>query len=266
MKDRFGREVDYLRVSVTDRCNLRCVYCMPNPSYEPIPRDDILSFDEIEEVVRAAARLGFRHVRLTGGEPLLRRDLERLVARLARVEGIDDLALTTNGILLERLARPLKQAGLGRVNVSLDAIDPDRYAAITGGGRLDRVLAGIDAAIEAGLVPLKLNCVIETTPLEPDARGVAEFAASRGLELRYIPRMDIERGLFSQVIGGRGGDCPSCSRLRISCDGFVLPCLFSEPAFRVRELGADEALRRAIEDKPEAGGRCSWTRMHGIGG
>lgn len=266
MKDRSGRQIDYLRISVTDRCNLRCTYCMPTRHYEEIRHDDMLGFDEIEEVARAAARLGFTRIRLTGGEPLLRPSLEELVARLARVAGIADLALTTNGVLLVRHARPLREAGLRRVNVSLDSIDRRRYAEITQGGDLDAVLAGIDAALEADLRPVKLNCVVDRSPEEPDALGVAEFAARRDLEARFIPRMDMERGLFSQVIGGRGGDCPTCNRLRLSCHGLILPCLFSEPVFSVRKLGPEEALRRAIAEKPAAGGRCSRNWMHGIGG
>lgn len=266
MKDSFGREVDTLRVSVTDRCNLRCSYCRPAEACAPLRPEELLSFDEIEEVVRAAATLGFVRVRLTGGEPLLRPGLEALIARLARIPGIRDLAMTTNGLLLAPAAAGLRAAGLRRVNVSLDTADPERFQAITGGGNLGAVLAGIDAALAAGLVPLKLNCVIERSPDEPDAVGVARFAAERRLAARFIPRMDLEQGVFSPVLGGNGGDCSRCNRLRLSCDGALLPCLFSQPAIRVRELGAEEALRRAVAAKPAAGGRCSRTRMHTIGG
>jgi GTP 3',8-cyclase len=266
VKDPFNRTIDYLRVSVTDRCNLRCWYCAPTRNWNLLDHDKLLSFDEITAVVDAAAALGFRKIRLTGGEPLLRPGLPDLVQRIAAVPGITDLGLTTNGIQLARLARPLRDAGLRRVNVSLDAVDPARYAEITGGGDVDPVLEGIEAAILADLRPVKLNCVVRSDPDERDARAVAAWAAAHGCEVRFIPQMDMERGTFSKVFGGAGGDCPACNRLRLSSAGLLLPCLFSEPAFSVRELGPEEALRRAVAAKPEAGGRCSRNWMHGIGG
>jgi len=266
VRDPAGREIDYLRISLTDRCNLRCGYCMPGRRTVMVDPAEFLTFDEIEETARAAAELGFRKIRLTGGEPLLRPGLPDLVRRLAAIGGITDLAMTTNGVFLAPLAAELRQAGLHRVNVSLDTLDPDRYFAITGGGELPAVLAGIDAAIEAGLHPVKLNCVVERDASEPDAISVAAFAARRGLEARFIPRMEMESGRFAQVIGGSGGDCPACNRLRLSCHGWILSCLFSEPAWSVRQLGAREALVRAIAEKPAAGGRCSRNWMHGIGG
>ncbi len=266
MNDPFGRTIDYLRVSVTDRCNLRCWYCAPTRNWDLLDHDELLSFDEIVAVVQAAADLGFRKIRITGGEPLLRAGLPGLVQRIAAIPGIADLGLTTNGVLLEELAQPLRDAGLARVNVSLDSVDPARYAAITGGGELASVLAGIMAALAADLRPVKLNCVVKRDPSEPDARAVAAWAAEHGCSARFIPQMDMEQGVFSQVFGGAGGDCPACNRLRLSPGGLLLPCLFSEPAFSVRDLGPGEALRRAIECKPEAGGRCSRNWMHGIGG
>lgn len=266
MRDPFGRTVDYLRISVTDRCNLRCWYCAPTRNWSLLRHEELLSFDEITSVVQAAATLGVRKIRLTGGEPLLRPNLPNLVERLASVSGIADLGLTTNGILLAKLARPLREAGLHRVNISLDAVDPARYVEITGGGDLTPVLEGIEAALLADLRPVKLNCVVQRDPSEPDARAVAAWAAAHGCEARFIPQMDMERGTFSRVFGGAGGDCPSCNRLRLSSAGLLLPCLFSEPAFSVRELGPEEALRRAVAAKPEVGGRCSRNWMHGIGG
>ena len=266
MNDPFGRSIDYLRVSVTDRCNLHCWYCAPTQNWNLLRHEEILSFEEIMQVVLAAAALGFRKFRITGGEPLLRPGLPDLVQRIAAVPGVTDLGLTTNGVLLAEMARPLRDAGVHRVNVSLDAVDPGRFAAITGGGDVAPVLAGIEAALDANLRPVKLNCVVKCDPDEPDARAVAAWAAGHGCEARFIPQMDMERGIFSKVFGGAGGDCSACNRLRLSSAGLLLPCLFSEPAFSVRELGAEEALRRAIDAKPETGGRCSRNWMHGIGG
>ena len=289
MIDPFGRRIDYLRVSVTDRCNLRCAYCMPAEGVPLVSHSDILSYEEIAEVVLRAAELGVTKVRITGGEPLVRRGIEGLVELLSRIDAIRDLAMTTNGTLLAGKAAALKAAGLMRVNVSLDSVDPDRYAAITSGDcgapgagacgpaavrsaaarrsyGLDDVLAGIDAALAAGLTPVKLNCVIEQSPDEPDARGVAEFAGRRGLQVRFIPRMDLATGRFGQVIGGNGGDCARCSRLRLTSDGFLRPCLMSDVGFSVRELGAAEAIRRAVEGKPEAGTVCDKHWIRRIGG
>ena len=151
MFDSYGRRIDYLRISVTDRCNLRCTYCMPPEGVPLVSRAEILSYEEIAEVARAAVAMGITTIRLTGGEPLVRRGLVRLVEMLAAIGGIRDLAMTTNGILLARHARQLAAAGLHRVNVSLDATDPGRYAEITRGGDVRRVLAGIEAGRRAGV-------------------------------------------------------------------------------------------------------------------
>jgi cyclic pyranopterin phosphate synthase len=268
MIDRFGRTIDYLRVSVTDRCNLRCLYCMPAEGIAPLRREDILSFEEIVEVVRQAALLGVRKVRLTGGEPLLRRSLPKLVAILARIPGVADLAMTTNGTLLTaQAAVALKAAGLMRVNVSLDAVDPAEYARITRGGDVSAVLAGIASARMAGLTPVKLNCVVQSSADEPAARGVAAFAAAAGLEVRFIRQIDLAGGQFAPVAGdGSGGHCRSCNRLRLTSDGHVRPCLLSDLSFPVRELGAREALLAALAAKPPAGTRCGGVPMPRIGG
>jgi len=266
MIDRFGRSIDYLRISVTDRCNLRCCYCMPPEGVTLVRHEDILRFEEIAEVVRVAAGMGVTKVRITGGEPLVRRHVETLVHMLAEIPGIRDLSMTTNGTLLDEHADALAAAGLGRVNVSLDVIDPERYAAITRGGDVRRVLAGIEAARRAGLNPVKLNCVVGGTSDPRDADDVARFARGQGLEVRFIPQMDLAAGRFGIVQGGSGGDCPRCNRLRLSSDGQVRPCLFSDLGFSVRELGAAEALRRALEQKPQSGSACTNHRIHAIGG
>lgn len=266
MFDSFDRRIHYLRISVTDKCNLRCVWCMPEEGVTLVPHDEILSFEEIHEVTGVAVEMGVDKVRLTGGEPLVRRGIVELVAMLAGIEGIKDLAMTTNGVLLAVLAAHLREAGLQRVNVSLDTLDPERFRELTRGGDIKHVLDGIAAAKAAGLSPIKLNCVVEQSSSEPDARAVAEFAKKNGLEARFIRRMDVYNADFAVVEGGTGGDCPQCNRLRLSSNGMISPCLFSEAAFSVRELGAREAIRRAVQAKPEAGHAGRHSGLYSIGG
>jgi len=191
LADAFRRPITYLRISVTDRCNLRCTYCMPEAGLPWIPKPQILSFEEIERVVRAAAAVGVRSIRLTGGEPLVRRDLVTLVGRLAAIEGIDDVALSTNGLLLAETARALAAAGLRRVNVSLDTLRADRFEAIARRPGLERVLAGIDAAFEAGLVPVKLNCVVMRGRNDDEIADFAALTADRPLFVRFIELMPV---------------------------------------------------------------------------
>ncbi len=266
MFDRYGRIIDYLRVSVTDRCNLRCRYCMPDEGVSLLAPEAILTFEEIAEVARTAVELGIVHIRLTGGEPLVRRHVTVLVGMLATIGGLRDLSMTTNGVLLAERAAALAAAGLRRVNVSLDAIDPQRYAAITRGGDVRRVLAGIEAAQAAGLAPVKINCVVRESSQEPDAQDVAQFAAACGLEARFIREMDLSTGRFAPIEGGAGGRCSRCDRLRLSSDGRIRPCLFSDLGFSVRQLGPRDALLQAIEQKPESGSVCTNHSFHSIGG
>lgn len=193
--DRLARPLRDLRLSVIEACNFRCPYCMPA---DRVPDDygfdaaSRLSFDEIETLVRGFVRLGVTKLRLTGGEPLLRRNLPELVARLAVIEGLSDIALTTNGSLLGRLAQPLRAAGLGRVTVSLDAIDPTVFAALSGGrGDIADVLAGIDAAKAAGFAPIKLNCVVQRGVNDDQVLPLLDYARDQGHVLRFIEYMDV---------------------------------------------------------------------------
>ena len=193
--DQFSRPLRDLRISVTDRCNFRCRYCMPaevfGPGYQFLPREDILRFEEIESVVRAAVKLGVRKVRLTGGEPLLRRSLEDLVALIAAIPQVEDLALTTNGVLLAHHAEALALAGLQRVTVSLDALDPEVFARMNGmGAKIDRVLSGISAAQNFGL-PVKVNAVVQRGVNEEQILPLAEWARENGVTLRFIEYMDV---------------------------------------------------------------------------
>jgi cyclic pyranopterin phosphate synthase len=253
MFDRFDRHIDYLRISVTDRCNLRCNYCMPAEGIQLLRHEDILSFDEILEVTREAVAMGVRKVRLTGGEPLVRKGIAELVRMLASVPGIEDLSMTTNGILLEKLAFELKKAGLQRVNVSLDTLDPEKYRTITRGGDVNQVLAGLKKGKEAGFAPIKLNCVTGPMNNNHDATEIRKFAEDNGFLVRFIRQMDLASGEFYVVEGGEGGNCKSCNRLRLTSNGLVKPCLFNAVGYNVRELGAKEAILRAVDNKPRCG-------------
>lgn len=266
MYDSFNRHIDYLRVSVTDRCNLRCTYCMPAEGITLLRHQDVLTFDEIAEVVRHAVELGVNKVRLTGGEPLVRKGVTDLVGMMAEIQGIQDLSMTTNGILLPRFASELKQAGLQRVNISLDTMDPEKYREITRGGELGQVMEGIKAAREAGLDPVKLNCVVLHSSNEEDARQVRAFALENRLEVRFIRQMDLATGKYSVVEGGEGGNCAICNRLRLTANGMVKPCLFNTLAYSVREHGAREALLMAVENKPACGTENKEEYFYHIGG
>lgn len=265
MFDRFDRRIHYLRISVTDRCNLRCQYCMPPEGVPLFCHEDVLSLEEIRDFAAVAVELGVDKVRLTGGEPLLRRGIVDLVRMLAAIPGIRDLAMTTNGTLLDRYAADLRAAGLKRVNVSMDSAIPERFAEITRGGKLSVVQEGIAAARAAGFDCIKLNCVIEVSPDEDDARSVARFGAAEGLEVRYIHRMHTDQGIFQPVIGGEGGHCASCNRMRLTATGLVTPCLFFNQSWSVRQLGAREALLAALAAKPESG-QTSHHRFSQMGG
>lgn len=266
MYDRYNRNIHYLRISVTDRCNLRCKYCMPEKGMKLLRHGDILSYEEIASFTKVAVRNGIDKVRITGGEPLTRKNIVHLIQLLANIDGIKDLSLTTNGILLGEFATPLKDAGLNRVNVSLDSIDPDRYKKITRGGDFHRVMQGIDSAEMAGLLPIKINCVVNTSSDEPDALGVKAFCKGRKFNVRFIHQMDLEAGKYAPVEGGTGGNCKLCNKLRLSSDGNLRPCLFNDLSFNVRKLGYEKAIRMAIDAKPECGTKSVQNRFNVIGG
>src|SRR5271154_1164092 len=195
--DTFGRLHDNLRLSVTDRCNIRCFYCMPETGVKFQPREQLLTFEEIERFVRVSATMGVRKLRITGGEPLVRKNLATLVRKLASIEGIDDLALTTNGVLLAEQAQELYDAGLRRINVHLDTLDRDRFKQITRRDELPRVLQGIEACRRIGYGPIKINAVAVKNLVEPDIDPLARFGRERNIEVRYIEFMPLDaQGLW----------------------------------------------------------------------
>jgi cyclic pyranopterin phosphate synthase len=194
LEDRFGRRIENLRISVTDRCDLRCFYCIPDEDIEWLPREGLLSLEELARVARIAVDSGIRKIRITGGEPLLRKNLPRLVELIASLPGLDDLALTTNGTQLTRLAGPLARAGLKRVNVSLDSLDPATFREMTRRDLHGRVMAGLDAAEAAGLHPIRINTVLVRGRNEHEVVDFAGLARERGFEVRFIEFMPLEHG------------------------------------------------------------------------
>jgi GTP 3',8-cyclase len=266
MLDRYKRHINYLRISVTDRCNLRCVYCMPEEGIHLLRREEILSFEEIAEVVEKGAELGIRKIRLTGGEPLVRRGIVQLVGMIKKIRGIDEITMTTNGIMLPALAQQLKDAGLDRVNISLDAVDSQKFREISGGGNLEDVFSGIRAAVKAGLLPVKINVVKLHENDEQQIASVRKYAAEMGLQMRVIRQMNLVKGEFYRVDGGDGGNCRKCNRLRLTANGMLMPCLFSNEEFSIRKLGIREAFIKALAAKPEQGSVNNRNRFYNIGG
>jgi cyclic pyranopterin phosphate synthase len=239
---------------------------MPDNGVEWLKQEEILSYEEITEIVREGVKLGIQRVRITGGEPLVRKGITTLVKMLSEIKGIREVTMTTNGILLSDYANDLVSAGLKRINISLDTLDSQKYRDLTRGGNLDDVLEGIMAIRKAGLQEIKLNCVIMNSSEEPDARSVKAFALAEGLKVQFIHQMNLETGQFSLVEGGNGGNCKSCNRLRLTSNGYLKPCLFNSSGFNVREFGIREAFRLAVENKPKSGTRNQSGHFYNIGG
>ena len=304
LSDSYNRPLNYLRVSVTDRCNLRCVYCMPAEGVPLVAHGDILTYEEIVSVTRAAVELGIVKVRLTGGEPLVRAGLPDLVAMLSAIEGIDDISMTTNAELLERHADDLKASGLRRVNVSLDSLRSIRFRRITRVGSLGHVLRGIDAARRAGLGPVKTNTVVIRGTNDDEVIDFARLTLDGDWHVRFIEYMPFANGACQandllvtvaemkeriEILGplepafGSGGGpakyfrlpgakgtigfispvsdhfCRACNRLRLTADGRLRPCLFSDSEVDLRgplRQGAGigdikRLIREAVSSKPE---------------
>ncbi|NVN95375.1 MAG: radical SAM protein [Bacteroidetes bacterium] len=266
MLDNYNRKLNYLRISVTDRCNLRCTYCMPEEGVTLLSHTDILSFEEIKDVVNEAVLLGIDKIRITGGEPLVRKGIVALIEMLSSNKGIKDLSMTTNGILLSQYADVLKEKGLHRINISLDTLDAEKFRTITRGGDIEKVKEGILAAKNAGLNPIKINCVIKESKEEADAKAVKEFCIKNELEVRYIHQMNLKTGHFAIVEGGDGGNCENCNRLRLTANGKIKPCLFNNLEFDIREMGIKEALLAATSQKPKCGSFNAINHFNNIGG
>jgi len=291
--DNFGREISYLRVSITDRCNYRCIYCQSEKEFEFIPHQEILRFEEIVEIVQEAVNLGITKVRITGGEPLVRKGIVDFIKKLREIKKLEDISLTTNGFFLPEYAEKLKDAGLNRVNISLDSLQEEKYKKITRGGSLEKALKGIDSALKAGLLPIKINTVLIRGINDDEVEDFVMLALERPLNVRFIEFMpsgeevinefenkfisvqEIKEKLikkyllnpikistangpakYYQIKGGQGTIgfitalsqhfCKTCNRIRLTSEGKLRPCLFSN-----KEIDIKKAIRQLARDKNE---------------
>jgi len=293
--DSFGRKITYFRVSITDRCNYRCIYCQPEKEFEFIPHEEILRYEEIVEIIEEAVNLGVTKVRITGGEPLVRKGVVNFIKKLREIKKLEDISLTTNGFFLSEYAEKLKEAGLNRVNISLDSLQEEKYKKITRGGSLEKALKGIDSALKAGLLPIKINTVLIRGINDDEVEDFVRLALERPLNIRFIEFMpsgeevinefedkfisvqEIKEKLikkyllnsikistangpakYYQIKGGRGTIgfitalsqhfCKTCNRIRLTSEGKLRPCLFSN-----KEIDIKKAIRDLVRDKKSEG-------------
>ena len=296
--DSYNRHINYLRISITDRCNLRCIYCMPKEGISLIGHDDILSYEELLRIACIAVKKGITKIRITGGEPLARKGVVQFVSALSGIQGIQDLSMTTNGILLSPAAQPLRSAGLKRLNISLDSLNPDKYTMITRGGDINQIIAGIKSAQEAGFSPIKINVVVIRGINDDEITSFAKLSMEKNLQVRFIEYMPVgmengwekERFVSTDEIrqriktigpllelpsdngsgpaqmytieGAQGrigfisalSDhfCATCNRLRLTPDGKLRTCLFSDAEVdlktKIRQGCSDDALADIINE------------------
>jgi GTP 3',8-cyclase len=268
MFDSYKRDINYLRISVTDRCNLRCTYCMPAGGITLKGHDEILPYEKIVQIAAAAATLGISKIRLTGGEPLVRKNITFLVRELKAVPGISEVSMTSNGILLDPLAEELKQAGLDRLNISLDTLDAGKYRQITRNGDIERVFAGIHAAQKAGFMATKINMVLIPQFNQNEMETMKNFCRQNGLRLQRIHHYSLhDLGTArSGLEAERPLSCRTCNRLRLTADGKLKPCLFSNREIAVDFSDITASLARAVRCKPRHGVACSNRGNWQIGG
>lgn len=263
MLDKFDRQINYLRISVTDRCNLRCTYCMPEEGVAPKQHGDILSYEKIVEVAREAIALGIKKIRLTGGEPLVRKGVLSLVEQLKQLPGLSELTLSTNGVLLDTMARPLKDAGIDRLNISLDTLDPAKYRSLTRIGDIRHVLKGIDAAVGAGFTNTKINMVLIPGFNEDEVERMKAFCREKGFTLQRINHYSLTniKSIDRNYIAERPLECRLCNRIRLTADGKLKPCLFSNKEIPLKIDDIRGSLIKAIQSKPESG-TCNSSRQN----
>jgi GTP 3',8-cyclase len=265
IKDLFNREIYYLRISITDKCNLRCTYCMPDGEVPRKKHSDFLSLEEITRIVQVAVSMGIRKVRLTGGEPLIKRGITDLIKMLNAIPGLEHLAMTSNGVLLSNMAAELKAAGLDSMNISLDTLDPEKYRSITRVGNLKETLAGIETARKLEF-PIKINSVVMDDTSDKEITALAEFCRLNGFRHQLINHYSLSADKKDNYTFDRPPRCSACNRIRLLADGKMKPCLHSDQEIPVNMDNIAESIRTTILMKPERGGICSNRSMIEIGG
>jgi GTP 3',8-cyclase len=265
MLDKFNREINYLRISLTEKCNLRCIYCMPEEGIPLKAHKEILRYEQIEQIVKEAAKLGINKVRLTGGEPLIKKDIEILIEKLAAIPEIKELSLTTNGVLLAQNAKKIKRAGLTGLNISLDTLQPEKFKSITRGGNLADVLQGINQAIKEGF-KIKVNMVVLKDINEDEINDVRKFCLNKGIQLQLINHFNLSSNKNDDYFFDRPPKCKNCNRIRLLSDGVLKPCLHSEAEYKINFANVRESLEKTILSKPQRGSSCTSRKMFEIGG
>ncbi len=267
LKDNFNRTIDYIRISITDMCNFRCGYCMPPEGIKLKPHKDILSYESIASITHVAGKLGIKKVRLTGGEPLVRKDIVSLVEMIKLSGNFDEINMTTNGSLLDLdTAKSLKKQGLTRINISLDTLDREHFKKITRTGDIDKVFAGIDNAIQSELTPIKLNMVVFKDTSEKEINDMLEFCNHKKIRLQTIKHFSLNKRYDHEIAFDRPKPCSSCNRLRLTSDGYLKSCLFSENEVKVDLNNIEDSILRAVNEKAEKGSFCQNRSMLQIGG
>ncbi|NOY07469.1 MAG: radical SAM protein [Spirochaetes bacterium] len=266
MLDRYKRDIRYLRISVTDRCNLRCIYCMPEEKTFKKSHKENMSFDYIVKVAEAAVSIGVNKIRLTGGEPLVKHGIVKLVSMLKKVKGIKLIAMTTNAVLLDRLAVPLKKAGLDSINISLDTLDPVRYRELTRIGDISRVLDGLRAAQKLHFKKIKINMVVMEDTGDMEIEAMRRFCIVEGLELQLINHYELSKYKSDAYAFDRPPKCAACNRIRLTADGYLKPCLHSNREVILNPEDLAGSLKEAVLAKPSRGRVCTNRSMIEIGG
>jgi cyclic pyranopterin phosphate synthase len=268
MFDSYKREINYLRVSVTDRCNLRCRYCMPAGGITLKNHSAILSYEQIITIVQGAAELGIGKIRLTGGEPLVRKNIAFLIRELKAIPGISEVSMTSNGTLLDLLAEDIYAAGLDRLNISLDTLDAGKYKRITRNGDIEKVFAGIAAARRAGFRTTKINMVLIAGFNDNEVENMKKFCRENGLRLQRIHHYSLHdiKTAQREFAAERPLSCNVCNRLRLTADGKLKPCLFSDWEIAVDFSDIAASLEKAVQAKPRHGVACRGRENWQIGG
>ena len=268
MLDTYNRRINYLRISVTDRCNLRCTYCMPETGIELKRHADIMPYEKIIQVAAAAAKIDINKIRLTGGEPLVRKNIAFLIRELKGLPGVDEVSMTSNGLLLDRQAAELKQSGLDRLNISLDTLDAAKYRQVTRNGEIEHVLAGIAAAQHAGFRATKINMVLIPGFNDDEVERMKGFCRENGLLLQRIHHYSLHdhETVQKELAAERPLSCQVCNRLRLTADGKLKPCLFSDREFAVDFSDIAASLAQAVQAKPRHGVSCRNRENWQIGG